>query len=479
MKRSVFLRRCLSFLLALALIAAPLPAAAAENIPTVEHLLVENLAFRVDGGEVQTVKAIHHGYGNNRYVSLRDFAFALSGTPRRFGLRVENGSVYLSPGSDYSPVGGEGVGFSENASCTTRTLAPYPILLEDRSLRYLSFLSQNGTDCYMSLTDLAMLLDLALTVSSAGMELDTAGGFTVDLRTLENEGFYYEVHSALVGDADTGTVYAAWEPELSVPIASTTKLMSFLIVMDAISDGEISLTDAVPIPEEAAFLSRTEDGAILLQAGTESNVTDLLCGMLLPSSNECALALAIYVAGSEAAFVDRMNQKARLLGLSEGAVFFNCHGLPVFTDNLAATKIQNRMSALDMFRLCAHILHVYPEITQITAQKALTLESLGCTVANSNPLVHNMPGVVGLKTGTTNMSGACLVSALEAQDAQGETHTLLAIEYGAEDSAARTTFSQELLFYGLQCLKEGIPVPSPDELPEDAEGLVRLVLQSY
>ncbi len=482
------IKTLLSLLLTLALFSALLPAAHAETVPTVEHRLLENLPLTVDGGAARIIKTLHYSYGNNRYVSMRDFASALSGTSKRFGLSVDNNVVYLSPGTDYLPVGGENDGFPEHTasgapySYTTRVLALNPIQRGDDILRYLSFLGSNSAsrqDCYMSLTDLAMLLDLDLTVSAAGMVLNTDGGFRIDLETLEDEGFYYEVHSALVGDADTGAVYAAWEPELSVPIASTTKLMSFLIVMDAVTDGEITLSDAVTITEEAAALSRTADGSIPLQAGTQSNVTDLLFGMLLPSSNECALALAIHVAGSEAAFVERMNQKARILGLSDAAVFFNCHGLPVFTDNLAATKVQNRMSALDMFRLCSYILRRYPEVTRITSQKGMTLETLNCTVSNSNPLVYNMPGVVGLKTGTTNMSGSCLVSALEAQDAAGETHTIISIEYGAEDSTVRTTFSQELLYYGRQRLLEGAEAPAPEELPGDAEGLIRLVLRSY
>ena len=117
-------------------------------------------------------------------------------------------------------------------------------------------------------------------------------------------------------------------------------LMSFIVVMDAVSNGEITLSDSVTIPDESARLSRTADGAIYLEPGWVTDVTELLCAMLLPSSNESALALAIHVAGSEAAFVARMNEKARLIGLSDGAVFYNCHGLPAFTDNLAATNVE-------------------------------------------------------------------------------------------------------------------------------------------
>ena len=482
-------RRSLCLLLALALLAA-LPAPAGADATTA-HAILENLPLSVDGGEAVPVRALHYGYANNRYVSLRDFAAALADTPRRFGLSVGDTQIVISAGAAYTPVGGENQPFPERNDRTgapyvyfTEPLAPYYLELDGRQLRYQSFLGTNAAskpDCFMSLTDLAMQLDLDLTVSAAGIALNTAGRYTVDPEALREEGFYYEVHSALVGDADTGEIYTAWEPELPVPIASTTKLMSFLVVMDAVTDGRITLGDTVTITEEAERLSQTQDGAIPLQAGEKTNVTELLCGMLLPSSNECALALAIHTSGSEAAFVEQMNRKARALGLSDGAVFYNCHGLPVYTDNLPATKIQNRMSAVDMFALVRHILRTYPDITRITSLKSIVLETLGVTVSNSNPLVYNLPGVVGLKTGTTNMSGSCLVSAAESADADGQTHTLVAIEFGAEDSSIRTTLSEELLRYGIQRLRgeSGGAAPGTPALPADAEELIRAVLKSF
>ena len=331
----------------------------------------------------------------------------------------------------------------------------------------------------MSLTDLAMQLDLSIEVSAGQMRLTSREGFTIDLETLRESGFYYEIHSALVGDATTGAIFTAWEPLLPVPIASTTKLMSFAVIMDAVADGEISLADTVTIPEEAARLSRLPDGVIYMETGQVSNMTDLLCGMLVLSSNECALALAVHTAGSEAAFVERMNRKARTLGLSDGTIFYNCNGLPTYTDNLAATKVQNRMSAYDMFELVRYLLDTYPEVTRITSLKTVTLESFGVTIANTNTLLYNLPGVVGLKTGTTNMSGACLVTAMEAQDANGETHMLVSIEFGAEDSTVRTTLSEEMLRYGLQVLREQSASGTGAVIPIDAEELIRAVLRGF
>ena len=436
---------------------------AEETKEVIQQPLLENLSFSVDGAEPVIVRTIHYDYRNNRFVSLRDFASALNGTARSFGLCIEDGQTLLTTGSAYIPAGGENQPFPDTDAATgapyiytTSPLALHPVWLDGRLLHYLSFLGTNSAsepDCFISLTDLSMFLDLYLEVSSGKMTLDTNRGFYIDLDRLRGEGFFYEIYSALIGDADTGEIYDAWEPQLAVPIASTTKLMTYIVLMDAVADGTVSLEDTVTITEEAARLSRTEDGEIPMQAGVDSNVTDLLYGMLLPSSNESALSLAIHTAGSEEAFVKRMNQKAAELGLSE-AVFYNCHGLPLYTDNLPATKIQNRMTASDMFKLIIYLLKTYPDITNITSTQTADLESLNITVNNTNPLLYNVPGVVGLKTGTTDMSGDCLVTAMEAENAEGETHRLIVIEFGAEDNTIRTTISEELVRYALQRLRQ-------------------------
>lgn len=473
-------KKLLCALMALCLLLG-LPAGAFADA-SVSHMQLENLLLSVDGGEARTVRTIHYGYDYNRYVSLRDVAAALSGTAKHFDLSITNDQVLITTDKDYTPVGGEGEPFPERYVYTTRPLALYLIWLDGRELHYQSFLGLNSAsrqDCFMSLTDLAMQLDLSIEVSAGQMRLNSREGFTIDLETLRESGFYYEIHSALVGDATTGAIFTAWEPLLPVPIASTTKLMSFAVIMDAVADGEISLADTVTIPEEAARLSRLPDGVIYMETGQVSNMTDLLCGMLVLSSNECALALAVHTAGSEAAFVERMNRKARTLGLSDGTIFYNCNGLPTYTDNLAATKVQNRMSAYDMFELVRYLLRAYPDVTRITSLRTVHLESFDITIANTNTLLYNLPGVVGLKTGTTNMSGACLVTAMEAPDQNGETHMLVSVEFGAEDGTVRTTLSEEMLRYAAQVLREQPALSAGPAIPIDAEELILAALRTY
>ena len=149
-----------------------------------------------------------------------------------------------------------------------------------------------------------------------------------------------------------------------------------------------------------------------------------------------------------------MKKKARAIGLSKQALFFNCHGLPLYTDDLPASGIQNRMSAMDMFKLVRHILKTCPKVTEITSLKRAELAGLHYTAENTNPLLYNVPGVVGLKTGTTDMARCCLAAVREVPDQSGRIHHITAILFGGEDETVRTTLSEELIRYGTQRLLE-------------------------
>ncbi|MBP5162646.1 MAG: hypothetical protein ILP16_06685, partial [Spirochaetales bacterium] len=121
-------------------------------------------------------------------------------------------------------------------------------------------------------------------------------------------------------------------------------------------------------------------------------------------------------------------------------------------DSAFTTKVQNRMTANDMFLIVSYLLSTYPEITEITSQKSVHLENLGVTVGNTNPLLFNEPDVVGLKTGTTDMARNCLVALMRAEDSNGEIHNLVAIQFGAEDETVRITLSEQLIRYARQVL---------------------------
>ena len=427
------------------------------------HNILENLTAVVDGGARHNIKTLHYDYRNNRFVSMRDIAAALNGTGKQFELSVTADSISIISGKAYGAVGGEGDLFpktqrepdEEDPLYNTGVLKFNTMDYDGNTVKYYTFIGSNTAgykDAYINLTDLAMMMDLDMSIEDGVLNINTDGHYYLDIAALKDEGFFDEVNSALVGDVTTGEIFVSSMEDMPVPIASTTKLMTYLCIMDAVSAGEISLSDIATVSKKGEILSRSIDGVIKIDEGQEVPVEQLLWGMLLPSSNECALTLAEYVAGSEEAFVERMNTKAALLGISDGTLFINCHGLPEYNDDTATSKRQNHMSARSMFKLVQHILKTYPQIKDITSTRAKYLEALSREARNTNPLLYNLTDCFGLKTGTTIKSGACLVSGLYVTDANGERHEVVAMEFGAEDSTVRVSMSQELLLYGRDCV---------------------------
>jgi D-alanyl-D-alanine carboxypeptidase (penicillin-binding protein 5/6) len=148
-----------------------------------------------------------------------------------------------------------------------------------------------------------------------------------------------------------------------------------------------------------------------------------------------------------------MNRRAAELGL-RSTIFRSAHGLPVYTGGALPAKRQNEMSANDLFTLCKLLLDDYPRITGITGQRYVRLESLQYTTANSNPLVFNMEGVNGLKTGSTNRAGYCLAASLPVSVGE-ETHTLVLILLGAETAQLRGQAAELLLQAAKRRLEAG------------------------
>lgn len=418
---------------------------------TLEHKILENLQLVVDGKQAVTVRTFHYSYENNRFVSIRDLAFGMSGSERKFNLTILDGILNIYTNEQYEPVGGEDTPFSEQGTFRTDSYKRVQMTFDGAERRYYGFFgfnSEGKQDCFLNLTDLAMMMDLSLKILDGILYIDTSGHYEYELQ----EASFFDTHAAIVGDADTGEIFASWEPDTSVPIASTTKLMTYIIVMDSVEKGLVTLDDMVTITKEAEIMSRSDDGEIEMTAGTLIPLKELLYGMLLPSSNECAYSLAVHVAGSEAAFVKMMHQKAVDLGLSDKVRFFNCHGLPTFTEGAFTTKLQNRMTASDMFKVVRHIMATYPQITNITSVKSIHLDALDATVKNTNPLLYNVPEVVGLKTGTTDMARNCLVALMRTEGRDGKVHNLVAIQFGAEDESVRISFSEQLIRYAKQRL---------------------------
>lgn len=475
------LRKINSLILSVILMCSMLPVQvnAAYEIPG-------SCQVQTDTNAAGTVKTMDYSYDYNTYFSLRDIAMILSNTDKSFSLEITKNAVSLNPGGVYIPVGAENTPWENNENPNI-TLRRNEFTLSGQTVYYytlIAALPSGGYDCFMMAADLAMILDVNITTPGTGfIQIDTQTPFSISPADLEASGYFYGVNGVLAGNATTGDIYYQYQSDTAYPIASTSKLMTCLLTMEAVSAKQLALEEQVTISDAVAALSASDDGVIPLEAGQQLTVYELLVGALLPSSNECALCLAESVADSEEAFVQMMNQKATELGLSQ-AVFYNCNGLPFYTETPIPAKCQNRMSAEDMFRLVSYILKVYPQITDITSLKTATLQTLDLEVRNTNPLLHNLPEATGLKTGTTNKSGACLVTSLTADDGT-MAHDLVVIVFGTEDSIERGRVSALLARYALQTFQSGAEKPQPPgdniipgNLPTHAEAAVDWILRT-
>ena len=472
------LQKIIALTLSAALICCmmPIKASASYEIPT-------TCQVQADTGTAYTVKTLDYDYGNNAYFSLRDMAMVLKGTDKAFSLAITKNAIALNPGEVYEPVGGENDSWdsSDNPNISLRR-NEFKVNEQDTVYYTLIAMMSSGYyDCFMMAADLAMILDMDINVSDNGiLQIHTQEPFSVSPASLEQAGYFYGVNSVLAGDATTGEIYYQYQADTAYPIASISKLMTCLLVMDALSVGQITPEEQVVVSDAAHALSVSNDGFIALEVGEKVTVQDLMLGSLLASSNECTLCLAETVAGSEEAFVQMMNRKAKELGLSQ-AVFFNSHGLPVYTEDPVPAKLQNRMSAEDMFRLVSYLLRVYPQVTDITSLQSASLESLGIEVNSTNPLLYNMSEVTGLKTGSTNKAGACLVTSLMAYDGNME-HDLAVIVLGTEDSVERGRVSGLLAKYALEVFHEDADkteiTVQPQDMPIHAEAAVDCILRT-
>ena len=231
-------------------------------------------------------------------------------------------------------------------------------------------------------------------------------------------------------DPLSGRVIMEHNSNERLPPASLTKMMTAYIVERELDEGRISMSDMVPISVKAW---RTEGSRTFVQEGTSVSVEDLLKGVIIQSGNDASVALAEFVAGSEGAFVDIMNQQAQLLGMKD-THFENAPGLP---------SADHFSTAYDLAVLARHIIQDYPENYPLYAQKHFTYNNI--RQPNRNSLLWRDDSVDGLKTGHTEEAGYCLVASAK----RGETR-LIATVMGTSSSEARAQEVQKMLNYGFR-----------------------------
>lgn len=240
--------------------------------------------------------------------------------------------------------------------------------------------------------------------------------------------------SALLMDVATGTVLYEKECHERLAPASVTKVMTMLLIMEALDDGRIHLDDQVTASEAAAAKGGSQ---IYLKAGETMPVSDMLKSIAVSSANDCACAMAELIAGSESAFVEQMNQRAAELGMAD-THFVNCTGLD---DSKEAEN--HRTSAYDIALMSRQLLKYHPDIKKYTTIWMDTVRGGTFGLSNTNKLIRFYSGATGLKTGFTSGAGYCL-----SATAKREGMELIAVVMGCESAQKRTADCKALLDYG-------------------------------
>ena len=277
--------------------------------------------------------------------------------------------------------------------------------------------------------------------------------------------FSIDAKAAIAVDADTGKIFYAQDSTTPMPIASITKVLSVYVVYDQIKNEQLNLLDQVVISPELAELSTKPDlSNVALVANQAYSVESLIHASLIQSANAAVMALGEKVAGSQEQFVNLMRQKAESLGITDAKIIsvsgLNNRDLGDFRYPGTGDDEENEMSAQDVAIIAKHFITDYPEALDITST---VQESFGedtaqpSTMQNWNQLLPGLPlqkeGVIGLKTGTTDLAGACFVGVIR-QNSREVITVVLHANNQANDSNARFVETSKLMDYALNQWQE-------------------------
>lgn len=240
--------------------------------------------------------------------------------------------------------------------------------------------------------------------------------------------------SCILMEMSSGTVLYESNADAALRPASVTKIMSILLVMEAIRNGRISLDDIVKVSENAASMGGSQ---VFLEPGEEMTVRELLKCVIISSANDAAVALAEYVAGSEEAFVAQMNVRAQELGM-KNTNFVNTNGLDDSEDSQS-----HLTSARDIALMSRELMNNFPEITEYTTIWMDSIRNGEFGLTNTNRLIRFYKGATGLKTGSTSKAGFC-ISATAMRDGMH----LVAVIMGSPTRDERNEAAKKLLDHG-------------------------------
>ena len=263
---------------------------------------------------------------------------------------------------------------------------------------------------------------------------------SVNTCTFAAPELYINAKSAILMEQSTGQILYEQNPDEQLPIASVTKIMTLLLICEAIDEGKITIDDNVTVSERAMSMGGS---TMFLETGDVISVDEMLKGIVVASANDGAVAMAEYISGSEAEFVAQMNVRAKELGM-KNTQFMNTNGLDADGHYSSARDVA----------IMSRELMTHPLILNYTKIWTDTMRGGKFELANTNKLIRFYDGATGLKTGSTSKALCCL-SATAERNGMG----LVAVVLGAPDSKTRFNSARTLLDYGFSAysIKEIIP----------------------
>ncbi len=236
--------------------------------------------------------------------------------------------------------------------------------------------------------------------------------------------------SGILIEASTGEVLYAHNPDEKLQIASVTKVMTMLLIAEALDNGKIKLDDIVTVSENAASMGGSQ---VFLEVGEQMNVDDMFKAIAVASGNDAAVAMAEFIGGTHDAFVEKMNKRATELGCNN-THFINCNGLNETPEHYSTSR--------DIAIISRELLN-HPRIFDYTTIWMDSLRDGKFGLSNTNKLIRFYDGANGLKTGSTDMAKYCLSATAKRDNMQ-----LIAVVLGAPSTAERFSSATALLDYG-------------------------------
>ena len=259
---------------------------------------------------------------------------------------------------------------------------------------------------------------------------ETSVGLNSSSATVTDNPLALDCGAACLIEQNSGLIIYDYNMHEKLRPASVTKIMSLLLIMEALDSGKIQLTDKIPCTEDAAKMGGSQ---IWLDVRETLTVEEMLKAICVVSANDCVVAMADYLEGSQDAFVKKMNQKAQELGMND-TTFKNCHGID---------EDGHLTSAYDISIMSRELLINHPSITKYTTIWMDSLRDGKSSLVNTNKLVRNYNGCTGLKTGSTSIALYNL-----SASATRNNLSLIAVVLKAPTPAIRFSNAQKLLDYG-------------------------------